>query len=181
MIDVFLWIWSNLAFVSAIAGLVALWWVWPRLALVGAPVALLIVVSALLGGFGWGEKRYIDGREAGASVERIKWEKSYELLKRDLENEKNMAADEIEQIRSQFVELQKEKEAIKQDAAVSNARIIQSIISSNPKDRVVICEKANEKIIIEACPNPYAVTVDPRNVRNLQRSRNQNGTGKGSN
>jgi len=174
----FLFVWSNLAFAGACAGLVAVWFIWPRFALVGVPVAVLIAVSAALGAFGWGELRYIDGRDAGAAVERAKWEKSFAILKLELENEKTKARNEIEKIRSDFVQSQKAKEAIKQEAAVSNARVIQSLLSDMTEPKTITCEKANEQIIIPACPNPYSVRVDPRIVRNLQTSRHQNGTGK---
>ena len=178
MIGWLLWIWSNIAFVGALAGLVGVWFIWPRLALVGAPYAALIAVSAALGGFGWGELRYADGREAGGAVEAAKWQRSMDALKTSMQADLTKAESTIEKIRSDFRALPNEKEAVKQDAALDNARVIQSLVSSMPKARTITCEKANETIVIEACPSPYSVPVDPRIVRNLQRSRNQNGTGK---
>ena len=180
MIGWFLWAWSNIAFLGALAGLVGIWWLWPRLSSVGFPVAFLIAVSAVLGGFGWGELRYADGREAGGAVERAKWEKSFNKLKEDSARELKQANDTIETIRSNFVAVQAEKEAAKNEAAISNARIL-AIINNEPQPpRTIICEKANEQIAIPACPNPYSLRVDSRIVRNLQGSRNQNGTRKGS-
>ncbi len=175
------WAWSNIAFVGALAGLVALWWFWPRFARVGVPVAFLIASSAFAGGLGWGEKRYVDGRDAGAAVEAAKWQKSYDALKSKMESERKAATAKIEEIRIEFVKVQSEKEAAKQDAATSNARVL-AIINNQPiKSRTITCEKANEKIIVQGCPSPYSLRLDPRIVRNLQRSRNQNGTGKGPN
>ena len=174
------WIWSNIAAVSALAGLAAVAWVWPRLALVGASYLILIAVSAALGGFGWGELRYSDGLDAGGAVERAKWEKSFNKLKEDSAKDLTAANEAIETIRSKFTAVQAEKEAAKNEAAISNARIL-AIINNEPQSpRTITCEKANEQIAIPACPNPYSLRVDSRIVRNLQGSRNQNGTGKGS-
>lgn len=171
------WAWSNIAFVGSLAGLVALWWLWPRFDRVGVPVAFLIASSAFLGGFGWGEKRHVDGLDAGAAIERVKWEKSFKKLKDDMDAERIEATEKIEKIRTAFLKAETEKEAAKNAAAVSNARVL-AIINSQPiQSKTITCEKANEKIVIPGCPNPYALPVDNRLLRNLQRSRNQNATG----
>lgn len=65
MIGWLIWAWSNLAFVGALAGLVAVWWFLTPKTL---RAALLITVSAAIGGFGWGEKRYVAGREDAESA-----------------------------------------------------------------------------------------------------------------
>ena len=155
-------------------------WLWSNIAFVGAPIAVLIAVSAAFGAFGWGELRYIDGRDAGASVEAAKWKKSYDILKAAKDAEKVQADKLIEGLRSDFVRVQSEKEEIEQDAAVSNARIL-GVINARPQTpQTFVCEKANEKIVVAACPNPYKLQLDGGIVRNLQRSRNQKPTGTGS-
>ena len=98
--DWIIWIWSNIAFAASIGGLVALWWAWPRLSFAGVPVAALIAASAALGGLGWGELRYADGREDGAVVERVKWEKSFEKLQADKAKEKIEAEKALQIIQS---------------------------------------------------------------------------------
>lgn len=94
----FLWVWSHLAFVSALAGLGVVWFIWPRFALVGVPVAVLIAVSAFLGAFGWGELRYLDGREdatAGIIKEAEKAKREAETKLADLETEMRETEREI--------------------------------------------------------------------------------------
>ena len=180
MIGWLIWGWSNIAFLGSIAGLVALYWFSPSKLLFPVLTAILIAASAIIGGFGWGEMRYSDGRDAGAAVEAAKWQKSYNILKAAKDAEKVQADKLIEGIRSDFVRVQSEKEEIEQDAAVSNARIL-GVINARPQTpQTFVCEKANEKIVVAACPNPYGLRLDGGIVRNLQRSRNQKPTGTGS-
>ena len=167
----FLWIWSHLAFVSALAGLGVVWFIWPRFALVGVPVAVLIAVSAVLGAFGWGELRYIDGRNSGASVERAKWEKSFALLQSDMEAEKSKASAALERIRANYVEELNSKRQLQDDLRASTAGYI--AVLGNEPEQTITCEKANEKVVY-SCPNPYRVVADPRIVRNLKAGRGQN-------
>lgn len=81
-----LWLWSNIAFVGALAGLVALWWFHPRRMFTPVSLAFTIALAGALGGFGWGELRYADGRQSAfteADIERVKIERKLADLETD--------------------------------------------------------------------------------------------------
>lgn len=172
--------WAISAFIASIGACGAIYWYSPSKLQYPLLTAVLLLSGYALGGFGWGEMRYSDGRDAGAAVESAKWQKSYDILKAAKDAEKVQADKLIEGLRSDFVRVQSEKEEIEQDAAVSNARIL-GVINARPQTpQTFVCEKANEKIVVAACPNPYGLRLDGGIVRNLQRSRNQKPTGTGS-
>jgi len=117
---ILLLIWANIATVAALAGLVALWWAWPRLSLAGLPIAALVASSAFLGALGWGEQRYIDGRD-DATAAAQKAQRAIERKLSDLET------DFREQEREHAIQSGVDKKALR-DALANAAE------SDNPDD-----------------------------------------------
>ena len=98
MIGWFLWAWSNITFLAALAGLGALLWYLPGLIEAKVSERFLIVLAFVIGGFGWGELRYADGREdaqAGIIAKAEKAKREAESKLSELETEARETEKEI--------------------------------------------------------------------------------------
>lgn len=167
-----LWLWANAVSVGSLAALAALWWYWSRLAMAGVPVIALIVSSALLGGLGWGEQRYLDGREAGAAVERDEWERSFRHLQDEMKSDKRKAENKILEIAEYASRRNYERDQFREAARISNERLFQ-VLNQDPKRTTMKCEKADEIVECPACRSCYPQRVDGRILRNIATARGQ--------
>ena len=163
-----LWIWANIALLGCAAGIVAAWWYWPD----HFPRLPLIALTASLSAFGWGEQRYVDGREAGGEVERIKWERSFRQLEADMESEQRKADAELAKAAENAVLRARERDEAREDARIANARLIAEL-NADPEPETIQCEKANETVQCPRCRSCYRQRVDPRILRNIAAGRGQ--------
>lgn len=172
--QIFLTIWSFVAVLGSLAALGAVWWLSPYRMNTPVRSAFLVALSAGIGAFGWGEARFADGRAAGVAAEAREWQRSFDALKADLETEKRTAEAELEKIRADFVAAKAIAAEAERESAIATARLLAEINAEPMQSTEITCEKADEKIIIPACPNPYSLRLDPRLLRSLKAARGQN-------
>lgn len=161
-------LWSNIAFIGCMVGIVAAWWYWPP----NLPRWTLVALTAFLSAFGWGELRYADGRESGAVVERAKWEQSFAKLQADKATEKAQAQQLLDKAAQEAQEAAQERDKAREAARLSNARLLAELGRDGPQTTIT-CEKANETVQCPVCRSCYRQRVDPRILRNLKAGRGQ--------
>lgn len=163
-----LWIWAHIASLAALGGVVAAWWYWPD----HFPRLPLIALTAALSAFGWGEQRYLDGREAGASSEKAQWERSFKALEAEKATEKAKAEAELAKAAENAVLRARERDEAREEARILNARLIAEL-NADPEPETIQCEKANETVQCPRCRSCYRQRVDPRILRNIATGRGQ--------